>query len=131
MEPDGNRNARIWHDFCLLLERMYKVARTRVNQWRQQNGIPKEVFISVMGNFNHSTNINDVENPEALKKHGKDDYKPQYISFENPILVDLFNKLLSKVSEQLQIEEMLPGRKHLTEINGSHYVKEYKIQWFY
>lgn len=108
-----------WQYFC------------RVNQWRQQNGIPKEVFISVMGNFNHSTNINDVENPEALKKHGKDDYKPQYISFENPILVDLFNKLLSKVSEQLQIEEMLPGRKHLTEINGSHYVKEYKIQWFY
>ena len=28
MEPNGNRNARIWHDFGLLLERMYKVART-------------------------------------------------------------------------------------------------------
>ena len=28
MEPNGNRNGRIWHDFGLLLERMYKVART-------------------------------------------------------------------------------------------------------
>ncbi len=28
MEPNVNRNARNWHNFCLLLERMYKVART-------------------------------------------------------------------------------------------------------
>ena len=25
MEPNGNRNARIWHDYGLLLERMYLV----------------------------------------------------------------------------------------------------------
>ena len=29
-EPNGNRNARIWHDFGLLLERMCKIARTGV-----------------------------------------------------------------------------------------------------
>jgi hypothetical protein len=68
--------------------------------------------------------------PELLRKTGRDDYKPQYIHFNNPLLVHLFERLTGKVPQVLKIEEMLPHAGHLATINGEKFVTEYVVQWY-
>ena len=68
--------------------------------------------------------------PEQMKKLGRDDYKPQYISFRNPFLVKLFEKSLIKVPETLKLEEMLPASNQLVQIVNSRYVTEFVVQWY-
>jgi hypothetical protein len=60
-----------------------------------------------------------------------DDFKPQYINFNNPMLVGLFLKMISKMTDQITIEEMLPGSNDLCTINKKKYVTEFLIQWYY
>ena len=97
----------------------------RLNEWRAANQIPEEGFLFI-------TNRWDSENlkPEDRKKLGRDDYKPQYINFYNPFLVNLFEKLLEKVPNTLRIEEMLPGSKYLQKFNHQRYITECVFQWY-
>lgn len=98
---------------------------SRLNEWRNLNDLPDEVFIFI-------TNRGDSENmkPEDRKKLGRDDYKPQYIHFHNPFLVNLFEKLIEKVPNVLRIEEMLPASKNLQKFNDQSHVTECVLQWY-
>ena len=97
----------------------------RLSEWRISNHIPEETFIFITGR-------GDSENakPEDKKKLGRDDYKPQYINFNNPFLVNLFEKSIEKVPAVLRIEEMLPGSKDLQKFNTNRYVTECVFQWY-
>ena len=97
----------------------------RVNEWRLQQGIPEEVFIFVVdrGGFQ---NIK----PEDQKKITRDDYKPQYISFKNPFLINLLEKAMTRVPESLKIVEMLPNSRQLLNIGSNHYITEFVVQWY-
>ncbi len=97
----------------------------RINEWRTKNGIPKEIFIYIINRM-ETENINQ----EDAKKLSRDDYKPQYISFKNPFLIDLLAKLLNKVPSILRIEEMLPDSSHLLKIGDKKYVGEFVLQWY-
>jgi hypothetical protein len=96
-----------------------------LNEWRKAEGIAEEVYITI------SPKRNAAEvNPAQTKKLGRDDYKPQYINFNNPLLVNLFEKMLSKVSSVLKIEEMLPSSKQLLQIDQQRFVTECVLQWY-
>jgi hypothetical protein len=105
----------------------------RLNRWRLAQEIPDEVFIYL---FDRGQ-IEGLD-AEARAKIGRDDYKPQYISFRNPFLVTLFEKLLPKVPQMLKIEEMLPSSEQLLTIapdkpmakSASRFVTEFVIQWY-
>jgi hypothetical protein len=97
----------------------------RLNEWRREQELPEEVFVYV-------TTPQEMEmlKPEALDRIGRDDYKPQYISFKNPFLVNLFEKLIARVPSVLRIEEMLPSSQQLLTLGQRRYVTEFVIQWY-
>jgi hypothetical protein len=99
----------------------------RVNYWRQEHKIPVEVFVTV--NPRRRAEKFNID-PEAFKNVARDDYKPQYICFKNPLLVILFEKLLAKVPHHLKIEEMLPNSQQLLLFDQKRYVSEFVIQWY-
>ena len=97
----------------------------RLNAWRQQCGIPETVFLFLR---KRSIVVSPAPHQETVK-HSPDDYKPQYISFTSPLLVEMLKKLLSRAGAYISMEEVLPAipreQKHPETA-----VKEYLIQWY-
>lgn len=135
-EADIIRKPRITFGKCIILRRMAWVIKTssipqqennetdaayylRLNKWHCESGLPAHVFL-----FLKSYAIPAAKD-EKLKMM-KDDYKPQYICFTQPIVVSLFKKLLSRASQYIYVEEMLPHLSHLQEAP----VTEHLIHWY-
>ncbi|UCH93775.1 MAG: lantibiotic dehydratase [Candidatus Aminicenantes bacterium] len=97
----------------------------RVNEWRRELGVPEEVFVHVLEDFGRQPGQS-----RAQQKPGRDDYKPQYISFNNPFLMDLFEKLIKRVPYSLKVVEMLPNSRQLLRIGNSKHITEFTLQWY-
>jgi hypothetical protein len=97
----------------------------RVNEWRIQQGMPEEVFIFVVDR----SGMQNIK-PEAQRKISRDDYKPQYISFKNPFLINLLEKGMSRVPDVFKIVEMLPNSRQLLGIGSNRYITEFVLQWY-
>jgi hypothetical protein len=94
----------------------------RLNAWRKEQEMPDEVFVFINP---------DRYNPDpSAKKQGRDDYKPQYISFNSPLLVSFFEKITGKISNSLRIEEMLPSPRSLFTMGNKRHVTEFVVQWY-
>ncbi|UII21878.1 lantibiotic dehydratase [Fulvivirga ligni] len=98
-----------------------------VNLWRKEQQIPDEVFIHV--NQDRLGTNKDIDE-EARKKITKDDYKPQYIDFRNPLFVNLLEKLFKKVPLNLRVVEILPGKNQMLQIDNERFVTEFVVQWY-
>jgi hypothetical protein len=96
-----------------------------LNEWRKAQGMVDEVYVTISPNRQPTAG-----NPELTKKPGRDDYKPQYIHFNDPLLVLLLEKLQTKTPSALKIEEMLPDSRHLLQINKQRFVTEFVVQWY-
>lgn len=96
----------------------------RLNRWLIENSIDHEVFIVLKTNRFAKDEIN-----EKGKKAGQDDYKPQYINFSNPLLVELFSDMISKPFKYLKIEEMVPNFDELQLVSGEEYISEFIANW--
>lgn len=96
-----------------------------MQQWRRSNGIDREVFV-----FLHPDKNNTGVESKLLQKIGKDDYKPQYIDFSNPLFIRLFEKLMDKVPVVMKLEEMLPSPSQMIDIDGKKFVSEFMVQWY-
>ncbi|RBQ07696.1 lantibiotic dehydratase [Pedobacter miscanthi] len=88
----------------------------RLNNWLGRNKIPTAFFIFLR------------KRAYQAKSDGKreglhDDYKPQYLSFDSPLLVGMFKKLLLRAGEYITLEEVFPKP-------DEHTVREYLIQWY-
>jgi lantibiotic biosynthesis protein len=92
----------------------------QIKAWAAAKNLPNDVFVSVPFEMNQ-----EDENEERLRP---DDYKPQYIDFQNPLLVDLFGKILNRVPEVIKIEEMLPAAAQLMSFDGKRQVLEIVLQ---
>ncbi len=92
----------------------------QVKVWANAKKLPNDVFVSVPFEMNETD-----ENDQRLRP---DDYKPQYIDFQNPLLVDLFGKILNRVPEVIKIEEMLPSPTQLIPFADKRQVFEVVIQ---
>ncbi len=98
----------------------------RVDGWRRKLQIPDEVFIHVVEQ-KHSSG---EKMPPSHQAPSQDDYKPQYICFKNPFLVDLFERILKRVPKTLKIVEMLPDSAHLLSLENRRYISEFTLQWY-
>lgn len=93
------------------------------NSWRKKNKLPDEIFVKLLDpNGNRPVNMKN-------KIQKKDDYKPQYVNFKDPLLVMLFQRLMRKDFHLLVIEEMLPNSSQLLKVNGKSFVSEFVFQW--
>lgn len=97
----------------------------RVNEWRKQQGMPDDVFIFVVDRFGGAN-----REPKPNKRVSPDDYKPQYISFKNPFLINLLEKAMNRVPGTLKIAEMMPNPSQLPNIGDNRYVMEFVLQWY-
>ena len=97
----------------------------KLNEWRKENEIPDEVFVFI----NPDRWINNLD-PKLAKKLTRDDYKPQYIDFTHPLLISLFEKLISKAPVSIKIQEMLPGSGQMIKIDNERFVSEFVVQWY-
>nr|WP_276902205.1 lantibiotic dehydratase [Pedobacter kyonggii] len=88
----------------------------RLNNWLINNDIPKEVFLFLR---KRAYQVKSDDKREGLH----DDYKPQYLSFDNPLLIALFKKLLLRAGNYITLEEVFPKP-------DKNKVKEYLIQWY-
>lgn len=86
-----------------------------INQWKQKHNFPDQIFLYLRAN-------------STTKEQGQaDDYKPQYIQFDSPLLMILWNKLLKKAKEYIYFEEMSPDTETLKEQP----VNELLVQWYF
>ncbi|WP_223609297.1 lantibiotic dehydratase [Chryseobacterium sp. OSA05B] len=91
----------------------------RFHQWLSQNSLPSSVFLYLQSSY-----IPEDQSPEKATGT-RDDYKPQCIDFEQPLLFHLFIKLLNRAGSHIYMEESLPS------VNGSQErVAEHLIQWY-
>lgn len=88
----------------------------RLNNWLALNKIPKQIFLFLR---KRAYQVKPDEKREGLH----DDYKPQYLSFDNPLLIGMFKKLLSRAGNYVTLEEVFP-------VPGKNAVREYLIQWY-
>ncbi len=95
-----------------------------INQWKEEKKLPNCVFVSIPPDQNF-----DTEDNNTTAQPQRDDYKPQYIDFENVLLVSLFARLLKKVPRSLKIEEMLPDESALWQLEGKKYMVESVVQF--
>jgi hypothetical protein len=96
----------------------------RINLWRRELGMPAEVFLFLVDR----RQLERIPE-EKKKKLGRDDYKPQYICFDNPFLVNLFEKALPKAPASVKIEEMLPDSRQLLRLGKNRHITEFVVQW--
>lgn len=91
----------------------------RLFNWLKTEKLPYEVFVKLRA----SSSI-DKESDTTRR----DDYKPQYINFTQPLLVLLFKKLLQRSSDIIYFEEVLPAIKVPDDDN--YHVNEHLVQWY-
>jgi len=91
----------------------------RLAAWRQQLALPAEVFYYLRLGGEPAT---------AGQPAGADDYKPQYLHFDNVLLVRLFEQQLPKAGERLLFEEMYPDSATLRQ-QGQAHVRETLLEW--
>lgn len=89
-------------------------------KWKLSLSLPDVVFVRIV--------IKAVQQNLQYPEMGGDDYKPQYMNFNSPLLITLFEKLLSKAGEYVQIDEMLPYQDSLLKIEESRHVAELYVQ---
>ena len=107
----------------------------RVQEWRRQLGLPQEVFmrIDVRPSPAAAEPKAGADSPEKRAKAGSPMrqhlYKPQYIDFHNPLLVDLFSRTRETLTYfQCTFEERLPGHGHLLPHGSDRFATEMIFQ---
>lgn len=90
----------------------------KIKTWQQLYNIPDLVFFSY-------AQVYDSDMEISIRP---DDKKPQFIDFNNPVLINLFVKLILKKST-IALEEMLPDKDQLPSFYGKKYVTEALVQW--
>ena len=86
----------------------------RVHQHRTAVGLPDEVFVHLQGRT----------------ESDKDDYKPQYIHFQHPVLVHLLRRLLRKAGDSIRVVEVNPPTSAGWQTDGRKHVSEFVANWY-
>ncbi|MGQ0813201.1 MAG: lantibiotic dehydratase [Gemmatimonadota bacterium] len=104
----------------------------RINRWRVQHGIPREVYVRV---YHVSANADDPHSQQAEMTADTPApramfEKPQYIDFCSPLFVELLDWTTRQHhrSSVLRFEERYPTRTDLAEWNGFRHVSELILQ---
>ena len=93
-----------------------------VQKWQKMHDLPNLVYVSIPHFQPENNQINSDAAPQG------DDYKPQMIDFQNPMLISLFARIVKKVPSQLVVEEMLPTEEQIFSFDHKKYMMEAVIQ---
>lgn len=91
----------------------------KLKLWLEENRLPHEVFLFLR--------VSPLSTPEMRTNGKRDDYKPQYINFHQPLLVLLFIKLLRRAGDLIYFEEVLPA---VTGEGAPIRTNEHLVQWY-
>lgn len=98
----------------------------KVRTWARHFELPDHVFIYVDPfHFNRAPGLQG-----GREKAATDDYKPQYINFNSPVMVLFLERIIRKVPTALKIEEMLPQPDQIKTRQGDPWVTECLVQWY-
>lgn len=87
----------------------------RINSFKYLYNLPDEVFVRIT---------------KRNSKNPKDDnYKPQYINFNSPVLMLLFMKIIGKSGNVIELSEVYPNINDKKEL-GNSFVKEYILNLY-
>ncbi len=92
-----------------------------IQRWKECWELPSQFFIRLQPL--KIPGVSDSKEASAVRK--TDDYKPQYMDLDNPLLVQLLGRLLRKVEGMVLIEEMLPD----TALEASGRAVEALVEW--
>lgn len=92
----------------------------RFHQWLLEKELPSSVFLYLQSSY-----IPEESSPDKTAGT-RDDYKPQFIDFKQPLLFGLFIKLLNRAGSFIYLEEVLPSVDQAQER-----VSEHLIQWYH
>ncbi len=97
----------------------------RLNLWREQENIPDELYFKLIPNYKGKVNTS-----KKAKKIPKDFYKPQYIDFNNPLMVELFEKQATNIKNcKVIFEERYPNKKQIINFKDNSFVTEQIFQF--
>ena len=97
----------------------------KINQWRLDYDLPEYIFYAI-----NPTDIDtSAVEKDHLRKLKKDDYKPQFLNFSDPIGIQILSKNLTRVPLFLKIEEALPAPENFLKSQNHPYVSEFIMQW--
>lgn len=82
-----------------------------LTKWRKKHKIPDHVFIRIGSRL-----------PQRLSN---DHYKPQFVNFNSPIFLMLFQNLIKKSEEVIEISEMFPDTSSIQQNGG--FAKEFAL----
>ncbi|MBC9911745.1 lantibiotic dehydratase [Chitinophaga varians] len=88
----------------------------RLQRWLLAQQLPQQVFVFLKSPY--------IPAAAAKGQLHRDDYKPQYISFVQPLLVSVFRKMISRAGEYLYLEEVLP------DASQTDTVTEHMLHWY-
>ena len=118
----------------------------RVQRWRREHDLPREVFLSLFPAHPWAVAEPPPPKPEAAAEPGGEPpapdearpapprrrghpHKPQYVDFDNPLLVDLFGRALENLEElDAYLYERLPAAEHAAAAGDERYVTELVVQ---
>ena len=106
----------------------------RVQRWRESLGLPREIFLRLRPLPQTTTSADSKEEktepaPTPAPRLRQHLYKPQYIDFANPLLVDLFGRASENLVHFIAtLEECLPGKGHLAVAGDDRFVTEQIFQ---
>jgi hypothetical protein len=87
-----------------------------LQRWLTAQALPQQVFVFLKSPYIPAT--------AAKGQLHRDDYKPQYISFAQPLLIAVFRKMLTRAGAYLYLEEVLPDASQ----TGT--VTEHMLHWY-
>ncbi len=83
-----------------------------LQRWRDYIGLPERVFVQYRPNQRHTKTSDQVSTKtrsQPRKRGSSDLYKPQYVDFRSPVLIDYFIKTYTELPQgALLFEEVLP-----------------------
>lgn len=105
----------------------------RLRQWRKRHGIPARVFVKLRAT-GAAEGRKDSEQTVAFARRRrtsrKDLYKPQFVDFEAPVMVEFFERVYSRLPSGLVlIEEALPDKRHGSEGSDGTHITELVLQF--
>lgn len=91
---------------------------SRIHLWKHQLGLSDHLFFTI------APKLPFYNNPSAENQKA-DDYKPHYLDLNSPVCVDLFGRMMKRVTGYCKLERMQPSPEQL----ASAHVQEWLVEW--
>lgn len=101
----------------------------RINEWYKALQLPKKVFIRLIPMNEQEMSSDTSTDKSTIEEIDFTKFKPQYIDFEGPLFIKMFEKLIKDSSFGMVVEEMSPNIDEIPlQHNDESYVSEFLLE---